>query len=159
MKSMHRTLPMPVQSILLGKGSSLSPAPLSCWLRLVHCLLYSVVISLWFTLGTGFFICLFTHHILDFKIWWKCVLMMGVFSRLVAMFKIFMMSLNLTRWTTIPFVLEASWCEKKCLLCFLVIACSDTGQSLIKGGYDTKFSSCKALDPSRLLFVVFYCWL
>lgn len=88
------------------------------------------------------------HYILDFKIW-KCVVMMGVSPRLMAMFKIFAISANPTTWRPIPFVLGSScgarWCEDKWLLCFLVVACSDTGQSLIEGGYHISFPHAKHL--------------
>lgn len=115
--------------------------------------------SLFTTFSSGYFlviypwhrflICLFTtiFSISKFDenifLWWP------FFPRLMALFKIFAISANPTMWRTVPLVLrsgcEARRCGGKCLLCFLVVACRDTGQSLIEGGYHISFPHAKHL--------------
>lgn len=126
------------------------------WVAAFFCLLLSdVVIALWFTLGMFYYLfyLLIYFRILHFKIWCKHVLMMGIFPKHMAMFKIFAISANPRTWRSASFVLGLSYRARWCgdLYVLFSSSCLPTWERI-----SLKFSSYKASDPSLLLSVC-YC--
>lgn len=86
------------------------------WGATFFCLLLSdVVIALWFTLAMFYLFYLFIYlYILHFNVRCKYILLMGIFPKYMAMFKIFAISANPRTWRSTPFVLglsyRARWC-------------------------------------------------
>lgn len=102
-------------------------------------------------------------YIIGFKIWWKHVLMMGVFLKLIVMFDLFYHSANPTTFedhticTGVKLWDKTMWRQippafsSHCLQWYRT--------KLNWGRISYMCSSCKASDPSLLLSIVSYCWL
>lgn len=130
------------------------PSVLPCyWLRLGRCifclLLSDVVIALWFTLGMFYLFYLLIYlYIFHFNIWCKYILLMGVFPKYMAVFKIFAISANPRTWRSTPFVLELNYRARRCgdLYVLFSSSCLPTRERIL-----LKFSSYKASVPGLLL--------
>lgn len=162
-KGVHPNAPNACGTCPAVSGQLLLPVPPSCWLRLGHLFLWSlllaVVVFLWFTLGALFwFACLYSW----FQNLMKACSYDGCFPETHSHVWSFLSSLQIpqlgrpictgvklwdkTMWRQIPLAFSS-----RCLQWYRT--------KLNWGRISYKCSSCKASDPSLLLSIVSYCWL